>query len=98
MVRGRQGFRNAAQTLFFDTGSCFAPVGCTNTAVSFVDSAKSIDWFGTLRGRLGYLATPTLLAYMTGGLVVRRRYRQQFNRSGMANWLRSFIPWGFRPI
>ncbi|MCB1544937.1 MAG: porin family protein [Rhodoblastus sp.] len=27
-----------------------------------------LDWFGTLRGRLGYLASPSLLLYGTGGL------------------------------
>jgi len=29
---------------------------------------KSLDYLGTVRGRLGYLVTPTLLAYATGGL------------------------------
>jgi outer membrane immunogenic protein len=29
---------------------------------------RSIDYIGTLRGRLGFLVTPTLLAYATGGL------------------------------
>ncbi len=28
---------------------------------------KSIDWFGTVRGRLGVLATPQWLLYATGG-------------------------------
>jgi outer membrane immunogenic protein len=27
-----------------------------------------VDWLGTVRGRLGYLFTPTLLVYATGGL------------------------------
>jgi outer membrane immunogenic protein len=36
--------------------------------VSAVNHQKSTDWFGTVRGRLGYLVTPTLLAYATGGL------------------------------
>ena len=35
----------------------------TSTGVS-----KSIDWFGTLRGRFGVLATPQWLLYATGGL------------------------------
>ena len=39
---------------------------------AFLDSTttsvtKSIDWFGTVRGRVGYLITPTLLLYGTGG-------------------------------
>jgi outer membrane immunogenic protein len=28
----------------------------------------AIDWFGTVRGRVGVLATPTALLYVTGGL------------------------------
>ena len=30
--------------------------------------AKEVDWLGTVRGRLGWLATPSLLVYGTGGL------------------------------
>jgi outer membrane immunogenic protein len=30
--------------------------------------SQKIDWFGTVRGRLGILATPKLLFYATGGL------------------------------
>jgi len=30
--------------------------------------SQRIDWFGTLRGRIGILATPTFLLYGTGGL------------------------------
>jgi outer membrane immunogenic protein len=36
--------------------------------VTTVDGSRQIDWFGTVRGRLGWLATPTLLLYGTGGL------------------------------
>jgi outer membrane immunogenic protein len=48
---------SASQTLspaFFDM---------TSTGVS-----KSIDWFGTVRGRIGLLPTQQLLLYVTGGL------------------------------
>jgi outer membrane immunogenic protein len=34
--------------------------------------AQSLDWFGTLRGRLGYLPTSNLLIYATGGLAFGR--------------------------
>ncbi|HEY8006541.1 MAG TPA: outer membrane beta-barrel protein [Methylocella sp.] len=42
-------------------------------AVPIADSSiitwrKSVDYLGTVRGRIGYLATPTLLIYGTGGL------------------------------
>jgi outer membrane immunogenic protein len=30
--------------------------------------SEKIDWFGTVRGRIGPTITPTLLAYVTGGL------------------------------
>jgi outer membrane immunogenic protein len=30
--------------------------------------SQSSDWFGTLRGRLGFLVTPNILLYGTGGL------------------------------
>jgi outer membrane immunogenic protein len=29
---------------------------------------QKLDWFGTLRGRAGITVTPTILAYVTGGL------------------------------
>jgi len=42
------------------------------TLSAMVDNAystsKSLNYFGTARGRLGYLVTPTLLAYGTAGL------------------------------
>ena len=39
-----------------------------NVVQSTSSASKSIDYVGTLRGRLGFLATPVLLAYATGGL------------------------------
>ncbi len=33
-----------------------------------VSLSQKIDWFGTVRGRVGFLATPTVLFYATGGL------------------------------
>ena len=37
-------------------------------AVTSANSSKSISYLGTVRGRIGYLVTPTLLVYGTGGL------------------------------
>jgi outer membrane immunogenic protein len=42
-----------------------APNNFVGTTIS---AAKSLDYIGTVRGRIGYLFTPTLLAYATGGL------------------------------
>ena len=39
-----------------------------DTIVSTTSVEKQVDWLGTVRGRLGFLATPTLLVYGTGGL------------------------------
>lgn len=36
--------------------------------VTNITASQQLDWLGTLRGRLGFTATPTLLAYVTGGL------------------------------
>jgi outer membrane immunogenic protein len=33
-----------------------------------VTLSQKLDWFGTVRGRVGVLATPTVLLYATGGL------------------------------
>ena len=50
--------------------------GSSNGAFSFVGGTvphtssanERINWFGTVRGRAGYLVTPDLLVYGTGGL------------------------------
>ena len=45
------------------------PVGFPGeTIVSAVQSNKSLDYLGTVRGRIGYLLTPTLLIFGDGGL------------------------------
>lgn len=33
----------------------------------FASTSQSVDWFGTIRGRMGYTILPALLAYATGG-------------------------------
>jgi outer membrane immunogenic protein len=44
--------------------------GCTLTrsAVGIGQVNAGVDWMGTVRGRVGYLVTPTTLVYATGGL------------------------------
>jgi outer membrane immunogenic protein len=39
-----------------------------NTMVTTVGVRQRLDYLGTVRGRLGFLVTPTLWAYATGGL------------------------------
>lgn len=46
-------------------------VGAFDNPVSaVVTNEKSTDWLGTVRGRAGYLFTPELLGYASGGLAV----------------------------
>jgi len=45
------------------------PVGFpAETITSTVSATKQVDYIGTIRGRFGFLVTPTLLVYGTGGL------------------------------
>ena len=68
-VRGHGAFTGLASTTFSDPASCDpAEKICTDVVGSSVQNQKSIDWLGTVRGRFGYLVTPTLLVYGTGGL------------------------------
>jgi outer membrane immunogenic protein len=43
-------------------------VGFANTLTQTATVSKEVDWLGTVRGRLGFLATPSVLFYGTGGL------------------------------
>jgi outer membrane immunogenic protein len=49
------------------SGSAPTTVAFGATPATFSASEK-VEWFGTLRGRIGYLPTPDLLLYATGGL------------------------------
>jgi outer membrane immunogenic protein len=48
--------------------SSIGVVGFANTVVQGASVSKEVDFLGTVRGRLGVLATPTMLFYGTGGL------------------------------
>lgn len=53
---------------FFST-DCEGPFG--TTACNINQTAK-IEWFGTTRARVGWLYTPTVMVYVTGGLAYGR--------------------------
>ena len=44
------------------------------TAVGGTAIQSGVDWLGTVRGRIGYLWTPTLLVYGTGGFAYGNAY------------------------
>ncbi len=48
-------------------GATAVPFGA-NTFLTNLSATRGLDYFGTVRGRLGYLVTPTLLLYGTGGV------------------------------
>ena len=45
------------------------------TFLQTTTSQQNTDWYGTVRGRFGYIATPTLLLFGTGGLAYGRGHR-----------------------
>lgn len=51
-----------------NAGPCWAGCNLTRSALGFGQVTAGVDWMGTVRGRLGYLFTPTMLIYGTGGL------------------------------
>jgi outer membrane immunogenic protein len=62
------GVFNCAATLIGGPclpGLTFLPAGVTGTSLA-IDT--HLEWFGTVRGRVGVLATPRVLFYGTGGL------------------------------
>jgi outer membrane immunogenic protein len=51
-----------------NAGPCWAGCNFTRSALGFGQVTAGVDWMGTVRGRFGYLFTPTMLIYGTGGL------------------------------
>ena len=49
-------------------GAARDPLGSPTTMLTAAQFQASLDYLGTVRGRLGYLVTPTLLLYGTAGL------------------------------
>ena len=49
------------------TNLCCIPT--FTSAVGLVTTQSGLEWFGTARGRVGYLVTPSALLYVTGGLI-----------------------------
>ena len=60
-----QGLPGAGRTTTLNTA--VATPGFPNTVVATTGLSKRQDYIGTVRGRLGYTFTPSLLVYATGG-------------------------------
>jgi opacity protein-like surface antigen len=48
------------------------PLTLFGTQPATFDVSRNIDWFGTVRGRVGFLASPDLLIFATGGFAYGR--------------------------
>jgi len=78
-IQGLTGGNSSSSRNGVAAGPTFAYYGNPNTPntvtayypTTYLGSSNggsSVDWLGTVRGRIGYLVTPTLLLYGTGGL------------------------------
>lgn len=64
-----QDFSGSGATSTALTTSSFAPFGFPNNSyASTATFTERLDYLATVRGRVGYLVTPNLLTYATGGL------------------------------
>lgn len=52
--------------------SASTPLMLFGTQPATFDVSRNIDWFGTVRGRVGFLASPDLLIFATGGFAYGR--------------------------
>lgn len=80
-IRGRGGYSGASLDQFA-VSILGVPVALTRTAVGSGEINAGIDWMGTVRGRLGWLAMPTLLVYGTGGLAYGGAYANATHSAG----------------
>jgi outer membrane immunogenic protein len=62
------GSDTAAVNTLFKNGELHRLTNIDSTAWGATQVNAGVDWMGTVRGRLGYLFTPTMLVYATGGL------------------------------
>jgi outer membrane immunogenic protein len=63
-----QGVAGAHSTASTGGAGILPPPNADETIVSASTATKSIQYLGTVRGRIGYEFMPTMLAYATGGL------------------------------
>lgn len=72
----------------------------TRTTIGAGQVSGGIDWLGTLHGRLGYLITPTLLAYATGGLAYGGVHGSATHSAiiqGVVTGLQGSVQWNLGP-
>jgi outer membrane immunogenic protein len=67
-IRGTTTGSGASQAILRTPFDSNTNAGTITSGISAVAVQGGVDWLGTVRGRLGYLVTPTLLLYGSGGL------------------------------
>jgi outer membrane immunogenic protein len=72
-IRGAS-YSAGAAAAGYNLGSSPSTSSITSRAVGSTAVQGGIDWLGTVRGRVGYLWTPTLLVYGTGGFAYGGAY------------------------
>ena len=60
--------QNTPPTFICPGAICSPTLGDPAPVAAGLDRAQKLDWFGTVRGRLGATVTPETMAYLTGGL------------------------------
>jgi outer membrane immunogenic protein len=63
----------------YDNGDYDHYTLANSSAFGTTNVNAGVDWLGTVRGRLGYLFTPTMLVYATGGLTYGGVYANVHN-------------------
>jgi outer membrane immunogenic protein len=63
-----QGSSERSSALSSNTVTLGVPGIATTVLTGVLNDQEKLPWFGTVRGRLGVLASPTWLFYVTGGL------------------------------
>lgn len=91
------GVRGSSQTT--GAASAITPllgglVGLSTTAMGGSSVQAGVDWLGTVRGRVGYLVTPAMLLYATGGLTYGGVYANVSSSAMNTNALSLVIPGG----
>jgi opacity protein-like surface antigen len=95
-IRGTGRFFKSADVNTLGFGEVDGNNNFVDTVTSSTWAEKRVDWLATIRGRLGVLASPTLLIYGTGGLALggvsaRTKTTQLWSNANLESAWRNFF-------
>lgn len=67
-IRGNTHFGGSSAWNVWNATSKYGTYSFDRSAATSTSISKHTDWLGTLRGRVGWLVTPTMMIFGTGGL------------------------------